>query len=216
MDVVKLSALLAAVCLASGLALGFVYRLTEPLVERTERETLRASLSEALPQAAAFSEEKLAKGPGGKEIRYYEGRSGSGELVGYAVLGEKTGYQSLIRVLVGVNPRGVIQAVKVLQQAETPGLGTKVDEIAINETIWERIARLLSGEKKEEAPQRPWFQEQFDGLTTGELTVIKPPYGGKKGIHAITGATITSRAVTAAVRETVAGFMKSRGGRGDA
>jgi electron transport complex protein RnfG len=65
---------------------------------------------------------------------------------------------------------GKITGLRVLSQSETPGLGTRVQE--------------------------PWFQEQFKGLAKEEIELKKN--GGK--IDAITGATISSKAVVEGVK----------------
>ena len=147
-------------------------------------------------------------------IDYYEGYSSSGKINGYALIGEKQGYQSLIRVLVGIDPGGVIQAIKVLQQAETPGLGTRIEEVKADETLWGRIARRPGTAPARKGPERPWFQTQYDGLTVKGLRVVRPPFKGEKGIHALTGATITSRALTNAVKGAITGFLSARKGGG--
>jgi electron transport complex protein RnfG len=94
-------------------------------------------------------------------------------LVGYAVLTTAPGYSSDIELLVGVAKDGTVTGVSVLRQQETPGLGAKVVEEA--------------------------FIGQFRGRTLQELELTK--YGGR--IDAITSATISSTAVTSAVRVTV-------------
>ncbi len=210
-DILKICIILMVVCLVSGLCLGLVYNVAKPRITETSAQLLLNSLEVVLPQATRFSDELSRELPDGRTIRYYEGYSTSGETVGYALLGEKQGYQSELRVLVGIDPQGLIKGIKVLQQAETPGLGARVDEVEVNETLWARIAQLLKGERGEEISPRPWFQEQYNGLTLGELKVIKPPYKGK-GIHALTGATITSVALTEAVRDSIELFLKTEKG----
>lgn len=49
------------------------------------------------------------------------GRDGDGEVVGYAALGEATGYGGPLEVLVGVRPDGVISGVSIVKQRESPG-----------------------------------------------------------------------------------------------
>ena len=70
----------------------------------------------------------------------------------------------------------VITGIKVASQQETPGLGTRIEE-------------LRRGEKE------PWFQSQFRGKGA-EAAIKLVRGGGPDGIEAITGATISSRAVT--------------------
>jgi len=207
-DVLKLTVLLTIVCLLNGLALGLVYEVTRGAIAKTAAETLTESLKLVIPRADRFSEKKGCPLPGGRAISYHEAYSKSGEVIGYALAGERQGYQSILKVLVGIDPQGTIQGIKVLEQAETPGLGARIDEIQVDETIWTCMANLFKNRKAGTDNQRPWFQEQYRGLTAAELTLLKPSRGGK-GIHAMTGATITSRALTQAVRDSIEAFLKA-------
>lgn len=76
-------------------------------------------------------------------------------------------------IMVGVNRDGTVSGVEIVKSSETSGLGANA--------------------------KKPWFREQFVGLT-GTVQVTKD--GGV--IDALTGATITSRAVCAGVTSAVA------------
>ena len=103
-----------------------------------------------------------------------------GALAGWVVQVAGQGYADRIEVLLGLSPKGdVITGLFVLDQKETPGLGAKIAEA-------------------------PW-RGQFAGKPAAvPLAVIKG--GGARGnqIDAITGATISSRAVTDIVNRTLA------------
>lgn len=112
--------------------------------------------------------------------QYYVARA-AGNPVGYCLIAESQGYSSVIRMMIGLSADGAIRGVKVLSQQETPGLGTRMVEVRQGETA-------------------PWFLEQFKGknATTVEL----------KDIDAITGATISSRAVVDGIRNGTNEFME--------
>ena len=107
----------------------------------------------------------------GKE-GWYAGIKG-GKAIAYVVPAQGKGYAGVIQMLAAVAPDGKILDYKVLKHAETPGLGDKMTE--------------------------PKFRNQFAGKTAKDLEVVKVPTD--KNIQALTGATITSRAVTKGVRE---------------
>jgi Na+-translocating ferredoxin:NAD+ oxidoreductase subunit G len=206
-DIVKLCVILTAVCILNGLALGYVYDATKAAIEKTAEATLAVSLTRVVPRAEKFSEKKRAALPDGRALDYYEGFAPGGAVAGYALTAEKSGYRSLIKVLVGIDPAGTIQGIRVLEQDETPGLGTRIEEVAAQGTLWGRIAGLFGkGREKPAAAAEPWFQEQYRGLAPGDLKLLGGAEGGK-GIHAITGATITSRALTDGVRESIEAFL---------
>lgn len=114
-------------------------------------------------------------------IDYYEAFKGK-ELIGYCVKVVSNGYNGFIRIIAGIDLNGVITGVEVIEHSETPGLGAKINEIK-------------PGEKS------PWFLKQFAGKPASEIEV-------GKNIDAITGATVSSKAVTEAVNKTVSEFLK--------
>lgn len=98
--------------------------------------------------------------------------------VGYAVIARGKGYSSTIETVTGIDTTDEITGIKVTFQQETPGLGTKITEVRHGE-------------------HEPWFQRQFEGHH-GPTVALKQDRGE---IDAITGATISSRAVTESVRD---------------
>ena len=97
---------------------------------------------------------------------------------GYAVEVAPNGFGGAINLLVGVSQEGTVLGVVVISQTETAGLGAV---IAANSQVGQT------------------FRDQFTGLS-GKLSVRKD--GGE--IDAVTGATITSRAVTEGVNAALA------------
>lgn len=197
--IVKMGLTLTVICLAAAVALAVSYRLTKPTIDERARADQVEALKVVLPQATSFS--NLISGP---EIDYYQGRDGSGKVIGYAFPGEAKGYSSVISVMVGVDPEGMITGIEILDQKETPGLGTQAVEVPATRNFWQAL--LGRGEKG--PPGRPPFQEQYRGKIVSGLRVVT----GKTEteIEALTGATITSRAVTAAVKESLGAFLKQQ------
>jgi len=95
------------------------------------------------------------------------------DVLGYAFTAAGKGYGGEISTLVGIDNDYKIKLINVLSNNETPGLGTKI----IDES----------------------FTGQFKGLGIDELEIKSE--GGK--IDAITGATISSKALTSSVKEAL-------------
>jgi len=92
------------------------------------------------------------------------------------------GYSGLIEVLVGVDISGQIHAVGILSQKETPGLGSKIDE--------------------------DWFKDQYKGKTISNANwAVKKDSGD---FEQISGATISPRAVTGAIKEGLEGYEQNK------
>lgn len=97
-----------------------------------------------------------------------------GEQNGYVMEVQATGYGGIFTVTVGVTVDGIITGVVVGDNSETPGLGKNA--------------------------QRPEFAAQFAGKD-GTITVKKGGGASENEVDALTGATITTEAVTNAVNE---------------
>jgi electron transport complex protein RnfG len=161
--IIKLGLTLAIFCVISAGMLAYVFIMTVPRIEANAKASFEGSLREVLPGAESF---KNVAAPGTKS-EIYEGYAG-GQAIGFAVKVSPRGYSGEIVMLVGVDPELRVKGMKILNQRETPGLGTNVE--------------------------KPKFQKQFIGK--GIKDSIEP----KKDIDAITGATISSRAVCEGVK----------------
>ena len=142
-------------------------------------EQLRVEEQAALKRIIPDADSFIKKSIGDTE--YFDALKG-GEHVGYCLRITGTGYSGFIRMVVGINDAGVIRGLEVLEHQETPGLGARINEIK-------------PGEKE------PWFLRQFRNKNAATIAV-------RKNIDAITGATISSKAVTDAVRKAVAEFLE--------
>ena len=110
----------------------------------------------------------------------------SGQTIAYVVPGESKGYGGKITMLVAVSPEGKVMKFEILVANETPGLG--------------------DGANKEP------FKKQFTDKTSENLTVTKDP-SNTKDIQAMTGATISSKAVTLGVKGAVDEVVQFEGGK---
>jgi electron transport complex protein RnfG len=179
-DILQLAGVLTLITVVAAGALSQVHVLTRDRIAAVERQRELDAMKAALPGAGSF--EADTTGDGFVFYRGYEGQTASGEPSGYVALALGKGYSSTIRTMVGVDASRKITGIKIASQQETPGLGTRVEELKRGE-------------------DEPWFQRQFRGKTEAACQLVRG--GGPNGIEAITGATISSRAVTSSVRETV-------------
>ncbi|MBK7029986.1 MAG: RnfABCDGE type electron transport complex subunit G [Bacteroidales bacterium] len=174
-----LSLLLISAVMAA--ALGFVYSVTKEPIEKANKAKEIQAIKEVLP---AFNNDPTL------EVKVIEGltfypASKDGKNVGVAVktYTEKA-FSGRFDMMVGFNPDGSIHNTVVLDQKETPGLGTKMKE--------------------------PKFKDQFNNLNIGTLNrkEVKVKKDGGS-IDAITAATITSRAFCDGVQKSYLLYMKN-------
>lgn len=171
--------------LISGLASGtlaLVDSFTAPRIAAAKEAALQQALTEVLPGAVKFDEDprllaqsKEAERSFEAVTAFYQAAAADGAPAGVVVTVAPAGYGGPVTAMIGVGADGEVKAVRILSQTETPGLGTKV--------------------AKEE------FLRAFSGAKTDETLAVDKD-GGR--IAAVTGATISSRAVTKAVNIALA------------
>ncbi len=104
---------------------------------------------------------------------YYIAKDDKGEVLGYSFVAAKRGYSSIVKTMVALDKSFNVINIKVFEQNETPGLGTLCQDKA--------------------------FPDRFKGKGGSDLKVDKD--GG--AIKSLTGATITTRAITNSISESI-------------
>ncbi len=178
----KLISTLLIVSFVCVLILAVVYEKTSRIIEEQKQILLEESLQSVL-KAARYEKNKEGIGV------YYTAFDETGNVCGWCIPAASKGYGADIQMLVGLDTKEVITGIKILEHKETPGLGSKINEIGYKE-------------------KEPRFLGQFSGKKMGNLVLVKGP--SKDNILAIAGATVSSRAVVNGVRLGVEAFLKSR------
>ncbi len=147
LKILKLACTLAVVCTISAGLLAYVYALTAPRIEANAKSAFEKSLREVLPEADAFTEASGKVGQSG----VYEASAG-GKVIGAALAVSPRGYSGSIDLLVGVGTDLTVRGVKVLNQRETPGLGTNILKPAfLRQFVGKRIGDALEPKKDVDA-----------------------------------------------------------------
>lgn len=193
-DLLKPTLSLTIICLVVTAALGFTYASTSGTIAGRARLDAENARKEVLKEAEKFEKiEDISAITGGKpELEpvkeAYKALKGDA-VAGYVFAASSKGYGGEIKITVGVDVTGKITGVKIGDNTETPGLGSK-------------------------AAEDP-FKSQLAGITPAEpLKVVKNGKAKPEEIQAISGATITSKAVTKAVQAAVdmAAVLNKEGG----
>lgn len=119
-DFVLPTAVLTVICLVVSAALSVTYGITNPIIEENSRRQAQEALMEVLPEADSFAEtaDNLPEGV----LKLYTAQNGAGKVVQTSL----KGYGGPVVVMTGVKADGTVSGVKVLQNSETQGLGSKV------------------------------------------------------------------------------------------
>lgn len=199
--IVKNTLILTIITLVAGLSLGAVYEITKAPIaqanDNAKQEAYQQVIAEAdsfeeydgfdQSQAAALLEEAGVTGNTVDEV--VVAKSGSDEL-GYVItVTTSEGYGGDIQISTGILTDGTVNGIAVLSISETAGLG-------MNAT-------------------KPEFYEQFSGKSVTEFRVVKDGAADDDQIDALSGATITSNAVTEDVNAALVYFQNAIGGSGN-
>lgn len=174
-QLVRFGLILGVICLAATLVLAVTYEVTKPRIEEQLKREESEALKTIMPEADTFTPKTL------DGSSYFEAFR-DGRLTGYCLKVTAMGYGGYIRLIVGIDPDGIIKGVSILEHQETPGLGAEISEVKAHD-------------------DRPWFLEQFAGKDAKVMAL-------GKDIDAISGATISSAAVTDSVRDAVTKFLE--------
>jgi electron transport complex protein RnfG len=187
-DIAKITFTLVVFYVIGGFILAFVYANTSPKIYRNNEEAEKKALKQLMPGADDIS--KMGDWSiHDKHAKYFIAKKG-GDTIGYIIQSFGKGYSSYINTFVAVDKDFKVQKIDILGHAETPGLGDEIESDS--------------------------FKGQFKDKDVEHLKVLKTET--KEYIQAISGATISSRAVTEdAVKNGVAFLIKTvrEGGNAD-
>jgi electron transport complex protein RnfG len=178
-NVIKMILTLSIIGVVSGGLLSRIDNWADPLIAANQKAQTEEAIFKVQPEAKNYETINIA----GMEV--YKVTGVSNNPLGYALVYSGNGFQGKIRLMIGLSSDlEKITALEILEQVETPGLGTKVTEDP--------------------------FRNQFKGLETlpqiNWVKGINPSHPNE--IQAITGATISSKAVVAIMNDGISKMRK--------
>lgn len=190
--------ILTAFTLVLGFLLGLVYEITKQPIADANAAAAQEAYKSVFADADSFealdgfdknaaTEEVIAAGYEDSIDDVQVAKDASGSEIGYVVtVTAKDGSQSTITFSVGIQNDGTVNGYSVTSISETPGLGMKVEDED--------------------------FYSQFQGKLVDTFSVVKNTPAADNEIEAISGATISSRAVTNGVNAALTYFRSELGG----
>ncbi|MCR4594555.1 MAG: RnfABCDGE type electron transport complex subunit G [Clostridiales bacterium] len=174
---------LFAISLVVALILAVVNGITDPLIKQKEVETENETKAKVLSVADSFDEKASKVKLDGENYEYYTGYDKNKAVTGYVFKVSSKGYGGDIVSMIGIDKDGNVTGVEFLSITETVGLGMNAD--------------------------KDDFKNRFKGKNS-EITVVKNSPKDDQ-IQALTGATITSNAVTKSVNTALKLFEEVKG-----
>lgn len=193
-EMMKNTGILLAITLIAGLLLGLVYQVTKDPIAEQEALAKQKACQEVFQDAASFAMIGVDAAAGLNEEGYaqesidevMEAKDGSGELLGYVItVTTKEGYGGDIQFSVGVRLDGTVNGISILSISETAGLGMQAEAV---------------------------LKPQFAGKNVEKFAYTKNGASADNEIDAISGATITTNAVTNGVNAGLYYFQTVLGG----
>ena len=174
----NMTAVLFGITLVASAGVGVVNLITEEPIAQAKAAATTAALNEVLPEFDETAQQELTIDE--LPITVYTATTG-GAVTGYAVQTmTKNGFGGIVRLMVGFTPAGEVYNVNVLEQSETPGLGTKM------------------------ADEGNPLITSFKGKNPGDMQLAVKKDGGD--VDALTAATISSRAYVDAMARAYTAF----------
>lgn len=196
--IIKDAVMLTVITLISGLLLGTVYEITKEPIAVQRELAKQAACKKVFPEAASF-EEILTGDNSGSEVLEAAGYSktvveecmealdASGSRMGYVItVTSKEGYGDDINISVGIQKDGTVNGIEILKISETAGLGMKA--------------------------AKSEFKDQFSNKKVEKFAYTKSGAASENEIDALSGATVTTNAVTNAVNAAICMYQYLEGG----
>lgn len=186
-DMFKLGLNLLIISAVAALLLALTNSVTASTIAQRNEQANAEARKLVLESAQDFEEVKDVKTDNSKGVKVseiYEAKDASGNTVGYTLKVLPSGYGGTIELMVGIDSaKGQVSGINVVSNSETAGLGAKSTDSE--------------------------FSDQYKGKPLEELSVLKNGTPGDTEIKAISGATITSTAVTNGVDAAIEVYNNS-------
>lgn len=196
---VKDALTLTVITVICGVGLGLVYEATKEPIAAAEEQATQEAYKAVFADADSFADLEGFDAEAATAIAAEAGytdddivgcvvaQDASGATLGYVItVTSHAGYGGDITFSMGVTNDGILNGYSITDISETAGLGMKANEDS--------------------------FMSQFEGITAQILDVTKTTKSAENEIEAISGATITSKAVTYGVDAGLAYYNSLVGG----
>ena len=189
--------ILTAFTLVLGLILGVVYGITKEPIDNANAEAARQAYQAVFADADNFNQQDYDVDAANKMVAdagyndtiddVEQAVDKDGNVLGYVItVTAKDGSQGSITFSVGICNDGTVNGYSITDIGETPGLGMKAED--------------------EE------FYSQFQKKKVSAFTVVKQTPASDDQIEAITGSTITSKAIANGCNAAIYYFQNALGG----
>ena len=199
--IIKDAIALTLITLVAGMALGAVHGITKEPIARQEVLAKEAAYKEVFADAESYETVEMTDELAGQlrsslDSEGYKAQSidevvdavdGSGNSLGYVItVITSEGYGGDIKFSMGIQADGTMNGISILSISETAGLGMRANTDE--------------------------FKSQFVGKNTDQIVYTKNGASADNEIDALSGATVTTNAMTNGVNAGLCAFRVMKGG----
>lgn len=124
--ILRLAGTLLAITAVTALLLGLVNFITAPTIARSTEEKRVEAMQQVLPAEEYRAVEAFAQEHDGATVTALSEAVSGGETIGYVAEVTANGFGGAISMVVGVSPERMVTGVSVIDHSETPNVGSKV------------------------------------------------------------------------------------------
>lgn len=185
-DILKTGLILLIISFVAAMSLALTNEVTKDKIIEQRMIANELAKKDVLPEATRFED---ITGEMATEItdnfapivESYVGYDASDAVVGYVFKSKPTGFGGPIEVVTGINLNSEVTGLRVGSHQETPGLGAKGTDAA--------------------------YYDQYAGKSATEWIGVSKTAASGNDIQAITGATISSDAITVGANASIDAFQ---------
>ncbi|MCF7853438.1 MAG: RnfABCDGE type electron transport complex subunit G [Candidatus Pacebacteria bacterium] len=209
-DILILTLSLAGVCAIASGVLALANERTKDARAQAAIEAKSTALKKVLPEHTNTPlQDTVVVQNKDLDTTFYRARRDN-RIVALAGQGATAnGYGGLLKVLVGFDPDGTIRKVLVTEHAETPGLGTQATDRRTEKTLGDILGSPETDKHDDKALPPNSYLDQYEQYNLLNKTTYKVK-ADDGTIDAVSGATISSRAVADAVTHVAKAFETHR------
>lgn len=201
-DILKLTLSLTLICAIAGAALAYVSSSTAKPREEARLRQRNEKMALLLPANTANTDElKTETLDDGTQIVFFVAKNASNEPLAFCAEGaDPSGFGGEVKILVGINLDGTIRGVLVSENSETPGIGSKVCERSVTNSLWSAFRRKKTdkGTPKSALPPNAYL-DCYTGQSLPAEGFAFNDVQAPGMVKPISGATVSSTAVLNAV-----------------
>jgi len=206
-EILRLTFSVTLICAIAGACLAWVSKITESRIQLNQAAQRTAKMQMVLPPTTVTTEEDGKSSNG--DVDFYLAKDLMGNTVACCAIGRSNdGFGGEVTVMAGLTTDGKLTALLVSEHSETPGIGSRVCDRSVTESLWKK----LSGKSEKHSGLAPnAYLDSFSGRDLPAAGFYFGKENSGRSVVAVSGATFSSTAVLHAVNKICSAWRERTG-----